>query len=75
MVSLESEGADGTIHTADSIGLLVFTSDGYMSVQVIERNPQPQTPAEPEQYSQGGYEASFGTYERYPEHLQRMTGL
>jgi hypothetical protein len=34
-----------------------------MSVQVIERNPQPQTPAEPEQYSQGGYEASFGAYE------------
>jgi Lipocalin-like domain len=29
----------------------------------MERNPQAQTPAGPEQYSQGGYEASFGTYE------------
>ena len=29
----------------------------------MERNPQAQTPAGPEQYSQGGYEASFGTYQ------------
>jgi hypothetical protein len=29
----------------------------------MERNPQSQSPAGPEQYSQGGYEASFGTYE------------
>ena len=60
---LEGEGADGKIHRADSTGLLVFTRDGHMSVQVMERNPQAQTPAGPEQYSQGGYEASFGTYE------------
>jgi len=43
-------------------GLAVFTRDGHMSVQVMERNPPAQTPAGPEQYSQGGYEASFGTY-------------
>jgi len=60
---LEGEGADGKIHRADSTGLLVFTRDGHMSVQVMERNPQAPTPAGPEQYSQGGYEASFGTYE------------
>jgi hypothetical protein len=60
---LEGEGADGKIHRADSTGLLVFTRDGHMSVQVMERNPQAQTPAGPEQYSHGGYEASFGTYE------------
>jgi lipocalin-like protein len=29
---------------------------------VMEHNPQPQAAAGPEQYSQGGYEASFGTY-------------
>ena len=34
-----------------------------MSVQVMERNPQAQAAAGPEQYSQGGYEASFGTYQ------------
>jgi hypothetical protein len=63
LASLEKEGADGKVHKADSTGLLVFTRDGHMSVQVMDRNPQAQTPAGPEQYSQGGYEASFGTYE------------
>jgi hypothetical protein len=62
LASLEAQGADGKTHRADSTGLLVFTRDGHMSVQVMERNPQAQTPAGPEQYSQGGYEASFGTY-------------
>jgi hypothetical protein len=59
---LEAEGTDGKIHRSDSTGLLVFTRDGHMSVQVMERNSQAQAPAGPEQYSQGGYEASFGTY-------------
>ncbi|HEY2121635.1 MAG TPA: lipocalin-like domain-containing protein [Candidatus Acidoferrum sp.] len=63
LASLEGEGADGKVHRSDSTGMLVFTRDGHMSVQVMERNPQPQTPAGPEQYSQGGYEASFGRYE------------
>jgi Lipocalin-like domain len=63
LVRLEHPDADGKIHNADSTGLLVFTRDGHMSVQVMERNPQAQTTAGPEQYSQGGYEASFGTYQ------------
>jgi len=63
LVSLEAPSADGTIHRSDSSGLLVFTSDGHMSVQVMERNPPVQAHAGPEQYSQGGYEACFGRYE------------
>ena len=63
LASLEQEGADGKVHKADSTGLLVFTRDGHMSVQVMERNPQAQSLAGPEQYSQGGYQASFGAYE------------
>ena len=63
LASLEAQGPDGNVHRSDSTGLLVFTRDGHMSVQVMERNPQPQTPAGSEQYSRGGYEASFGTYE------------
>ena len=63
LVSLEREGADGKTHTSDSTGLLVFTRDGHISVQVMERNPQAQATADAEQYSQGGYEASFGSYE------------
>jgi hypothetical protein len=34
-----------------------------MSLQVMYRNPQAGTNAAPAQYAQGGYEASFGTYE------------
>ncbi len=59
---LEQPGADGKPHRVDCTGLLVYTPDGHVSVQVMERNPQAQTPAAPEQYSQGGYEASWGTY-------------
>lgn len=72
LASLETETADGQIHNADSTGLLVFTREGHMSVQVMERSPHPQTSAEPEQYSQGGYEASFGTYE-VDAHAQTFT--
>jgi Lipocalin-like domain len=68
---LEEEGADGNIHRADCAGLLVYTRDGHMSVQVMYRNPQANsqassqatTNAAPVQYAQGGYEASFGTYD------------
>jgi hypothetical protein len=60
---LEEEGADGKIHKADCTRLLVYTRDGHVSVQVMYRNPQPGTNAAPVQYAQGGYEASFGTYE------------
>ncbi len=63
LASLEQEGADGRTHKSDSNGLLVFTRDGHMSVQVMDRNPPAQAAVGPEQYSQGGYEASFGTYE------------
>ena len=63
LARLEEEGADGKIHRADCTGLLVYTRDGHMSVQVMYRNPQVGTNAAPVQYAQGGYEASFGTYE------------
>ena len=63
---LEEEGADGNIHRADCAGLLVYTRDGHMSVQVMYRNPQANsqassqatTNAAPVQYAQGGYEAA-----------------
>lgn len=67
LVWLEEEGAGGKIHRANCTGLLVYTRDGHMSVQVMYRNPQadPQatTSPAPVQYARGGYEASFGTYE------------
>ena len=60
---LEEEGADGKVQRADCTGLLVYTADGHMSVQVMYRNPQAGTAAGPVQYAQGGYEASFGRYQ------------
>ena len=63
LVSLEAPGSDGKIQRADSTGLLVFTRDSHVSVQVMERNPPPQAHAGPELYSQGGYEATFGAFE------------
>lgn len=60
---LEEESADGKVHRADCTGLLVYTRDGHMSVQVMYRNPPAGSSAAPVQYAQGGYEASFGTYE------------
>jgi hypothetical protein len=60
---LEEQGADGKIHTADCTGLLVYTRDGHMSVQVMYRNPRAEISAAPAQYAEGGYEASFGRYE------------
>ena len=60
---LEEPDAYGTVHKADCTGLLVYTRDGHMSVQVMYRNPQTGGQAGPVQYAQGGYEASFGTYQ------------
>ena len=61
---LEQEGADGKVERANCTGLLVYTRDGHMSVQVMFLGP-PETGEvnhAPVQYAQGGYEASFGIY-------------
>jgi len=42
--------------------LFVFTADGHASVQVMERNPPTHAASGPQQYSAGGYEASWGAY-------------
>jgi Lipocalin-like domain len=63
LVWLEEPDGAGSVHKADCTGLLVYTRDGHMSVQVMYRNPQTGGQAGPVQYAQGGYEASFGTYQ------------
>src|SRR3989442_14581460 len=62
LVLQEHPGPDGRLRRPDSTGMFVFTRDGHLSVQVMERNPKAKGSAVPEQYSQGGYEASWGTY-------------
>lgn len=66
---LEEPDGAGKIHRVDCAGLLVYTRDGHMSVQVLYRNPQGGSNAAPVQYAQGGYEASFGRYEINDAHM------
>jgi len=70
LVWLEEPDADGKIHRADATGLLVYTRDGHISVQVMYQTPPAGSGATP--YAQGGYEASFGTY-RIDEGTQTFT--
>ena len=72
LVWLEEPSADGTVHKANCTGMLVFTREGRMSVQVMYRDQQAGTPSGPVQYAQGGYEASFGRYE-IDERAHRFT--
>jgi len=63
LASLEEPDGSGKVHKADCAGLLVYTADGHMSVQVMYRNSEAERGATPVQYTQGGYEASYGTYQ------------
>jgi hypothetical protein len=62
LVWLEEADADGKAQRPHCTGLLVYTADGHMSVQVMYRNTQPANQEGQVQYAQGGYEATFGTY-------------
>jgi hypothetical protein len=63
LLALERPGPDGQMNRTECCGMFVFTLDGHLSVQVMEREPKEQTAtAGAEQYSQGGYEASYGSY-------------
>jgi hypothetical protein len=59
LVALEEEDVDGRLQKADCVGMLMFTLDGHMSVQVMYRNPEIANNA----YAVGGYEATFGRYD------------
>ncbi len=63
LVALEVVDADGKVRHGDSTGMFVFTSEGRLAVQVMDRTPQAAPHAGPEQYAQGGYEATFGRFE------------
>ena len=61
--ALEQPGIDGRISRIQCCGMFVFTRDGHLSVQVMEGEGKAQSGAAgSDQYSQGGYEATYGTY-------------
>ena len=61
LVSMEEPGADGKLHhITDRKGMLIYTRDGHMSVQLM----YPKSAGAPSnQYVSNGYEASFGSYD------------
>jgi hypothetical protein len=62
MVSMEEQGPDGKVtRHADRQGMLLYSRDGHMSVQVMYPEAESAAAANPV-YAQGGYEASFGSY-------------
>jgi hypothetical protein len=63
LVSLENQDPDGKADKIECCGMFVFTRDGHMSVQVMRPEPPKQTPAAFDQFSRGGYEATFGSYQ------------
>jgi hypothetical protein len=68
LISLHEPGRDGQVRRVDCTGMLIYTADGHMSVQVMYRNSQSAANAAPVQYAEGGYEASFGTYRVNDDH-------
>jgi hypothetical protein len=62
LVALENQGPDGKTSRIECCGMFVFTRDGHASVQVMRRASEAQSTAAPDQYSRGGYEATYGSY-------------
>ena len=63
LVSLDEPEPDGKLrHITDAKGSLIYTEDGFVSVQVMYAKAETSTSTAPVQYAQGGYEASFGRY-------------
>jgi hypothetical protein len=61
LVSLQEPGTDGKIHpVTDRKGVLIYTRDGHMSVQLML--PETES-AVSNDYVKNGYEASFGSYD------------
>lgn len=61
LVSMEEPGADGKLNrVTDRKGMLIYTRDGHMSVQLML--PKSESGVSND-YVQNGYEASFGSYE------------
>ena len=59
LVKIESPGTDGeTPHDAQPTGMLIYTKDGHMSVQLMYPGKTISN-----EYVEQGYEASFGSYD------------
>ncbi len=62
LVSLEEAGQGGKVVKLPRTGVIMYTRDGHMAVQLLAPEGAPAASAGPIQYEHGGYEAYFGTY-------------
>lgn len=68
----EEQAADGKMVRAEQTGVIMYTRDGHMAVQIMlpeGKNPQGNNPVK---YDQGSYEAYYGTYD-IDEHAHTVT--
>lgn len=59
----DEETVNGTLTKLDQTGILTYTSDGHMSVQIMDRDPNAMQSGSPVQYGANGYEGYFGTFD------------
>ena len=60
----DEETVNGKLTKQDQTGILTYTSDGHMSVQIMDKDPKAsQDPGNSVQYSANGYEGYFGTFD------------
>jgi hypothetical protein len=57
----EEQGPYGKTVRLNETGVIMYTADGHMAVQIRMLTPRPGSG--PVQYEQGGYEGYYGTYE------------
>jgi len=59
----DEETVKGKLTKLDQTGILTYTSDGHISVQILDKSPTDSDVSTPVQYSANGYEAYFGTFD------------
>jgi hypothetical protein len=58
---IDEQATQTQLHSTDRSGILIYTSDGHMSVQIMAREGA-RPVSGPVQYEQDGYEAYYGKY-------------
>lgn len=59
----EEQAADGKMFRAEQTGVIMYTRDGHMAVQIMLPEGKNAPENNPVKYDQGSYEAYYGTYD------------
>jgi len=59
----DEEIVKGKLTKLDQTGILTYTNDGHMSVQIMDKNSNDSNVGTPVQYRANGYEGYFGTFD------------